>query len=106
MLGDAKAHAFTENFTGQWLSLRNLKMTIPDKKLYPDFDEFLEYSMPLETYAFFDEILRDDRPVIEFLHSDWSMLNERLARLYGIAEVTGSAIRKVQASRPRVIVAA
>jgi hypothetical protein len=95
MLGDARAHAFTENFTGQWLSLRNLKMTIPDKKLYPDFDDFLEYSMPLETHAFFEEILRDDRSVVEFLHSDWSMLNERLATLYGISGVTGSAIRKV-----------
>jgi hypothetical protein len=95
MLADARAHAFTEHFSGQWLSLRKLKMTIPDKKLYPDFDPFLEYSMPLETLAFFEEILRADRSVIEFLHSDWSMLNERLVTLYGIAGVSGSALRKV-----------
>ena len=96
MLDDPKAHALTENFTGQWLSLRNLKATIPDKKLYPDFDELLEYSMPRETYLFFEEILKDDRSVLEFVHSDWSMLNERLATLYGIPDVAGSAFRKVQ----------
>ncbi len=56
LLNDPKARGFTENFTGQWLSLRNLKATIPDKKLYPDFDEFLELSMPLETYLFFEEV--------------------------------------------------
>ncbi len=95
MLDDPRAQAFTENFVGQWLSLRNLKATIPDKKLYPDFDEWLEFSMPRETYGFFDEMLRHDRPVAEFLHSDWSMLNERLATLYGIPDVRGSAFRKV-----------
>ena len=95
MLGDARAHRFTENFVGQWLSLRNLKATIPDKKVYPDFDEWLMHSMPQETHAFFEEILRHDRPVTEFLHADWAMLNERLAKLYGIPDVKGSEIRKV-----------
>jgi hypothetical protein len=95
MLTDSRSRAFTENFTGQWLSLRNLKATIPDKKLYPDFDDFLEWSMPRETYAFFETILRDDRSVIEFLDSDWSMLDERLATLYGIPGVAGSNFRKV-----------
>ena len=96
MLNDSKAHAFTENFTGQWLSLRNLKATIPDKKLYPDFDEFLELSMPRETHLFFEEILKNDRSVLEFMHADWSMLNGRLATLYGISGVHGSEFRKVQ----------
>ena len=95
MLGDARAHRFTENFVGQWLSLRNLKATIPDRKVYPDFDEWLMHSMPQETHAFFEEILRNDRPVTEFLHADWAMLNERLAKLYGIPDVRGSEIRKV-----------
>ena len=95
MLNDPRAHSFTENFVGQWLSLRNLKATIPDKKLYPDFDEWLMFSLPRETHGFFEEILRNDRPVTEFLHSDWSMLNERLAELYGVPDVHGSELRKV-----------
>ncbi len=95
MLKDSKAHAFTENFTGQWLSLRDLKATNPDKKLYPDFDALLELSMPRETHRFFEEILKEDRSVLEFVHSDWSMLNERLARHYGILGVLGNAFRKV-----------
>jgi hypothetical protein len=96
MLHDPKVHAFTENFTGQWLSLRKLKDTIPDKKLYPDFDEFLELSMPRETHLFFEEILKNDRSVLEFVHADWSMLNGRLAALYGIPDVHGSGFRKVK----------
>ncbi len=95
MLSDPRSHAFTENFVGQWLSLRNLMATIPDKKLYPDFDEFLQFSMPLETYGFFEEILRENRPVLEFWNADWSLLNERLATLYGVPDVRGSAFRKV-----------
>lgn len=95
MLADSKAEAFTVHFTGQWLSLRNLQATVPDKKLYPDFDPVLDYSMPLETQAFFDEILRNDRSLLEFVDSRWSMLNRRLAELYGIPGVEGQTIRKV-----------
>jgi mono/diheme cytochrome c family protein len=95
MLADPKAHAFTVNFTGQWLNLRDLKATNPDKQLYPDFDDLLEVSMPQETHLFFEEILKNDRNVLEFVHSDWSMLNERLAAHYGIPGVTGHALRKV-----------
>ncbi len=95
MLRDPKAQAFTENFTGQWLSLRKLTDTKPDPRVYPEFDELLELSLPQETHRFFDEILREDRSVLEFVHSDWSMLNERLATLYGIPGVKGYTIRKV-----------
>jgi mono/diheme cytochrome c family protein len=95
MLDDPRARAFTENFTGQWLSLRNIKATVPDKKLYPEFDDFLELSMPRETELFFDEILKHDRSILEFVDSDWTILNERLATLYDIPDVTGSAFRKV-----------
>ncbi len=95
MLKDPKAAAFTINFTGQWLSLRHLQATTPDKNLYPDFDDLLEFSMPRETHLVFEEILNKDRSVLEFLHSDWSMLNERLAFLYGISGVEGNAFRKV-----------
>jgi mono/diheme cytochrome c family protein len=95
MLADVKAHRFTENFTGQWLTLREIKATNPDKKLYPDFDELLEWSMPQETTLFFEELLKEDRSVLEFVHADWSLLNERLAEHYGISGVIGSQLRKV-----------
>jgi hypothetical protein len=96
MLNDPKAHAFTENFTGQWLNLRNIKATDPDAKLYPEFDALLEYSMPRETYLFFEEILKNDRSLLEFVHSDWSMLNGRLAEHYAIAGVKKQHFRKVR----------
>jgi hypothetical protein len=95
MLASPKAHAFTVNFTGQWLNLRDLKATNPDKHIYPDFDDLLELSMPQETHQFFEEILKGDRNVLEFVHSDWSMLNERLAAHYGIPGVAGQKLRKV-----------
>jgi len=95
MLNDSKAAAFTTNFTGQWLSLRQLRATTPDKNLYPDFDELLEFSMLRETHLFFEEILKEDRSVLEVVHSDWSMLNERLAFLYGVSGVQGNGFRKV-----------
>ncbi len=95
MLNDPKAHAFTDNFTGQWLGLRNLKATTPDKKLYPEFDPLLELSLPRETHLFFEEILTHDRSLLEFIHSDWAMLNGRLAQHYGIPEVRGQQFRKV-----------
>lgn len=95
MLNDPKARFFTENFTGQWLDLRKLKATDPDAKLYPEFDPLLEYSLPFETRLFFETILKDDRSVLEFVDSDWSMLNARLAEHYGIGGVVGSTFRKV-----------
>jgi hypothetical protein len=95
MLDDSRSRAFTENFTGQWLNLRNIKATDPDPKLYPEFDPLLEYSMPLETHLFFEEILKNDRSVLEFIHSDWAMLNERLAEHYGVRGVKKQRFRKV-----------
>ena len=95
MLADRKSCAFTESFTGQWLSLRDLKATKPDEKLYPEFDELLELSIPRETHFFFEEILKHDESVMEFVDSDWTMLNERLATHYGIVGVHGSKFRRV-----------
>jgi hypothetical protein len=96
MLADPKAHDFTVNFTGQWLNLRNLMATVPDKKLYPEFDQLLEWSMPLETHLFFEEILKHDRSLLEFVDARWSMLNRRLAEHYRIPGVTGQNFRKVE----------
>ena len=96
LLRDPKAKAFTENFVGQWLGLRQLEFTLPDERLYPEFDELLQHSMPRETTLFFDEILKNDLSVLNFVDSDFSMLNGRLARHYGIPGVQGMEFRKVK----------
>ena len=95
MLNSPKARAFTENFAGQWLDLRKIDFTIPDPQLYSDFDSLLLWAMPMETQLFFEEILRNDLSLLNFVDSNWSMLNERLAQLYGIPGVNGSQFRKV-----------
>ena len=95
MLQHPKAKAFTENFTGQWLSLRNIKATTPDKALYPEFDELLQWSSVRETHLFFNELLKENLSVRNFIDSDFAMLNGRLAKHYGIPDVHGVAFRKV-----------
>jgi hypothetical protein len=95
MLADPKAARFVADFTDQWLSLRELDATSPDPKLYPEFDVWLRDSMPGETRAFFRELLAKDRSVAELADSDWAMLNQRLAELYGIPGVEGPELRRV-----------
>jgi hypothetical protein len=95
MLNDPRAHAFTESFTGQWLKLRDVFATTPEMNLYRDYDDLLGQSMVRETHLFFEEMLKCDRSLLEFVHSDWSFLNERLAQHYGIAGVKGHSFRKV-----------
>lgn len=95
MLHDPRAGAFTENFTGQWLGLRNIEATTPDKKLYPEFEELLQWSSVQETHLFFDELLKENLSVKNFVDSDFAMLNGRLAKHYGIPGVEGVAFRKV-----------
>jgi hypothetical protein len=94
LLNDPQAYRFTENFTGQWLDLRKIDATIPDPRLYGDFDGVLLWSMPRESRLVFEEILKHDRSLLEFVDADWSMLNERLAKHYGIAGVEGNHFRK------------
>jgi hypothetical protein len=95
MLTDPKAGALVQNFAGQWLQLRNLKLADPDRKQFPDFDEALRAAMQKETELFFECILREDRSVLEFIAADYTFLNEKLARLYGIDSVTGAQFRRV-----------
>jgi len=95
LLSSPKAEAFTQNFLGQWLDLRQIDFTTPDKKLYPEFDELLKTSMVRETQLFFEEILKHDLPVQNFIQSDFSMLNQRLAEHYDIPGVVGQTFRKV-----------
>ncbi|WP_395747417.1 DUF1592 domain-containing protein [Prosthecobacter sp.] len=96
LLKHPRAERFTVNFTGQWLDLRKIDFTIPDPQLYADFDSLLLDAMPRETQLFFDEVLRNDLSLLNFIDSDWSMLNERLAALYGIPGVQGNEFRKVK----------
>ncbi len=95
MMRDPKVLAFADSFPRQWLQLRRVGMFVPDKKLYPEYDEFLEKSMVAETTGFFREVLEHNLSVSEFLESDWSMLNEILAGHYGIAGVSGESLRRV-----------
>ena len=89
MIDDAKIERFVNNFTDQWLDLREIEFTTPDKKLYPEFDELLLQSMLAETRGFFRHVLEEDLSVTNFVDSDFAVLNQRLARHYGIAGVRG-----------------
>ncbi len=95
LLGDPKSRAFTENFSGQWLSLRAIDDTLPDRTLYPEYDDILKTAMLKETTLFFDEVLHQNLPLTNFVHSDFTFLNERLARHYRIPGVEGMEMRKV-----------
>jgi hypothetical protein len=95
MLADPKSQALVENFAGQWLQLRNLATAAPDRGVYPDFDDALRRAMGTETELFFAEIMREDRSVLDFLDADFTFVNERLARHYGIEGVQGSEFRRV-----------
>jgi hypothetical protein len=89
MLQSPKAAAFVTNFCGQWLGLRDIDATFPNQHLYPEFDEMLKVSMVKETELFFTELLQNDLSAMNLVASDFSMLNGRLARLYGIPGVDG-----------------
>ncbi|MBI3858340.1 MAG: DUF1592 domain-containing protein [Planctomycetes bacterium] len=94
LLKDPKASAFVENFIGQWLALRDIDFTEPSHILYPEYDEMLKVSMVRETQLFFAELLKSDLGVSNLIASDFSMLNGRLARHYGIPGVEGWEFRK------------
>ncbi len=99
LLADAKSQRFVENFTGQWLRIRDIDFTVPDRRLYPEYNELLRRSMIDETHGFFREILDNDLSVQNFIDSDFVTINQPLAEFYGIDEVTGLEIRRVP--RPR-----
>jgi mono/diheme cytochrome c family protein len=96
MLHDPKAAALAEQFLGQWLGLRQIDATTPDRVLYPEFDDYLRYSMLKEPQLFFEEMLKNDLKIQCFIDSDFSMLNDRLAKHYGIEGVEGPDFRKVK----------
>jgi hypothetical protein len=96
LLQDAKSQRFIEDFLGQWLKLRQLAATDPDKKLYPEFSPYLQDSMRAETFAFFRELLDRNLDTRHLVKSDFAMLNEKLAMHYGIKGVSGPEIRRVK----------
>lgn len=87
LLADPRADRFCDSFSAQWLQLRKVGMFPPDQRLYPDYDQSLEDSMVEEPKAFFREVLRSNRTLREFIDSDWTMANSRLAAFYGLPEV-------------------
>ena len=95
MLKDPKSSALVENFASQWLMLRNLKSHFPTPLKFPDFDNELRNAFATETKMFFASIMREDRSLIDFLDADYTFVNERLARHYGIPNVYGSRFRRV-----------
>ncbi|MBI2947295.1 MAG: DUF1592 domain-containing protein [Verrucomicrobia bacterium] len=95
MLNDPKAKALVESFASQWLTIRNLDTTTPDVELFPEFDPALRTAMRKETELFFEAIMKEDRSIREFLDADFTFLNERLARHYGISGIKGEAFQRV-----------
>ena len=95
LLNDPRCQALTKNFLGQWLDLREIDFTTPDRILYPEFDELLKISMVRETELFFEELLKKDLSVSNIVDSEFAILNSRLARHYGIENVKGQAFRSV-----------
>jgi len=96
MLADPRASALVENFAGQWLYLRNLTGTRPDPPTFPDFDDNLRQSLRRETELFFSSVMQENRSVLDLLTADYTFLNERLARHYGVPGIYGDRFRRVQ----------
>jgi len=95
MLADPRSNALVDNFAGQWLAMRNIRLVSPDQRVYPDFDDELRAAFHQETELFFQAMVREDHPVMDLLTADFTFVNERLARHYGIPNVYGSGFRRV-----------
>jgi len=95
MLADERAQALVVNFAGQWLQLRNLRASSPDQNEFPDFDDNLRQAFRRETELLFDSIIREDRNVLDLMTADYTFVNERLARHYGMPSIYGSQFRRV-----------
>ncbi|HET8698497.1 MAG TPA: DUF1592 domain-containing protein, partial [Gammaproteobacteria bacterium] len=101
MVADKRAESFVENFVGQWLQLRNLEARVrPDLLMFPDFDDNLRKAFRRETELLFQNVLRENHSVLEILTANYTFVNERLAKHYGIPGIYGAQFRKVQLSDP------
>ena len=101
MLADSRASGFAANFAGQWLETRNLDSVKPDPDKFKEWNPELREAMKAETTLFFEHVLRENRPVSDFLNANYTFLNERLAAHYGIAGVSGSEFRRVELTTDR-----
>jgi mono/diheme cytochrome c family protein len=101
MLADPRASGFAANFAGQWLETRNLDSVKPDPDKFKEWNPELREAMKTETTMFFEHVLRENRPVTDFLNANYTFLNERLAAHYGISGVTGPEFRRVQLTTDR-----
>jgi hypothetical protein len=100
MLADDRSDSLVSNFAGQWLYLRNLDSVTPDNRLFPDFDDNLRQALREETGLFVESIIREDRSVLDLINADYTFLNERLAKHYGIPHVYGTRFRRVSLDEP------
>src|SRR5436189_3779174 len=95
MLADPRANTLVSNFVNQWLYLRNMENVLPDPVAFPGFDENLRFALRRETDLFFQSMLKEDRSLLDLLRADYTFLNERLARHYGISGIHGSQFQRV-----------
>jgi mono/diheme cytochrome c family protein len=95
MLADRRARALVDNFAGQWLQLRNVRNVQPNSDLFPDFDDNLRLAFKTETELFFESIVKENRSVVDLMTADYTFVNERLAKHYGIPDIHGSRFRRV-----------
>ena len=95
LLRDSKSARFVDDCLDQWLDLRDINQTTPDSVLYPEFSTFLRDSMLSESRAYFRELINNNLGIACVVHSDFAMLNQRLAELYGIPGISGASIRRV-----------
>ena len=102
LVADDRFEAFVENFAGQWLFLRNLEAAVPVQSFFPDFDDTLRQAFRRETELFFESVAREDRSALDLLRADYTFLNERLAKHYGVPHVKGSHFRRVTLGRDSV----
>jgi cytochrome c5 len=100
MIADERADALMNEFTGQWLQLRNLNKVTPDLLMFPDFDDNVRQAFRRETELLFASVVRENRSVLDLLNADYTFVNERLARHYGIKGVYGSRFRRVSVTDP------
>jgi hypothetical protein len=101
MLADERATTLAQSFASQWLYLRNLRASAPDMYAFPDFDDNLRQSAITETELLFETIVREDRPLTELLSADYTFLNERLAKHYGVPNLYGDQFRRVAVTDDR-----
>jgi hypothetical protein len=95
MIASPKSRALVENFAGQWLQTRSLETFAPDKQLFPEYDPVLRAAMQRETELFFEHVMRQDRSLFDFLTGDYTFVNARLAKLYGLPGITGDEFQQV-----------